>query len=186
MKKKQILILAVVLAILAVVYGALSFGNKKAKEEEKAQEENQVIQVADLGEILSFSYEAPEQEPLRFEKEKDDWVCADDKKMELEQTYPSDIADAFASLTASRKMEEIDALEDYGLKEPAYTVTLQPKDGKEMTFYIGDSTGDEYYLQAEGEEDVIYTVASSVVMTLDHSLEDMKKTEEDEDAEADS
>ena len=76
-------------------------------------------------------------------------------------------------------MEEIDALEDYGLKEPAYTVTLESKDKEEVTFYVGNSTGDEYYLQKEGEEKIVYTVSSSAVMTLGHSLEDMKKTEED-------
>lgn len=183
MKKKQILILASVLAALAVVYGALSFANKKAEEEEKAQEESQVVQVTDLEEIVSFSYEAPEQEALHFEKKEDDWVCTDDEKLELEQTYPNEIANAFSSLTASRKMEEIDAMEDYGLAEPAYTVTLRPKDGKEVTFYIGDAVGEEYYLQVKGE-DAVYTVASSVAGTLGHSLEDMKKVEED--AEADS
>ncbi len=182
MKKKQMLVLAVILAALAVIYVVLSFGNKKAQEEEKAQEESQVIQVADLGEITAFSYESAEQEPLHFEKKEDEWVCTDDKKTELEQTYPNEIVDAFASLTASRKMEEIDALEDYGLKEPAYTVTLESKDGEERTFYVGDSTGDEYYLQKEGEEEVVYTVSSSAVMTLGHSLEDMKKTEEDSDS----
>lgn len=179
MKKKQMVILILVLAALAVVYAALAFGNKKAQEKEKAQEESQIIQVADLGEVVTFSYESAEQEPLHFEKKEDAWICTDDKKTELEQTYPNEIADAFSSLTASRKMEEIDALEDYGLKEPAYTVTLESKDKEEVTFYVGNSTGDEYYLQKEGEEGIVYTVSSSAVMTLGHSLEDMKKTEED-------
>lgn len=185
MKKKQMVILVAVLAALAVVYGVLSFVNKKAEEEEKAQEESQVVQVTDLEEIVSFSYEAPEQEALHFEKKKDDWVCVDDEKIELEQTYPNEIVNAFSSLTASRKMEELDALEDYGLAKPAYTVTLQPKDGKEVTVCIGDAVGEEYYLQVKGE-DAVYTVASSVTGVLGHSLEDMKKVEDEEDAEADS
>ena len=46
-----------------------------------------------------------------------------------------------------------------------------------------NSTGDEYYLQIEGQEDVVYTVASSAVGNLDHSLADMEKAEDDEETE---
>lgn len=181
MDKKHMIWLAAALVVLAAVYGALSLSNKRVEEKEKAEEEAQVIQVADLGEIVSFSYSAPEQETLHFEKKESDWICTDDKKMELEQTYPNGIADAFTDLTATRRMEEIDALEDYGLKEPSYTVSLQPKEGKETVFLIGDSTGDEYYLRVKGEEGVVYTVSSAPVGTLDHSLEDMEKTEDEEE-----
>ena len=155
MKKKQIIGLAVALAVLVVVYGALSLSNRRVEEEEQAREESQVIQVADLGEIASFSFEAPAQEPLHFE-------------------------------TATRRMDEIDALADYGLEEPSYVISLQPADGKdkkELTLLIGNSTGDEYYLQIEGQEDVVYTVASSAVGNLDHSLADMEKAEDDEETE---
>ena len=84
MKKKQIIGLAVALAVLVVVYGALSLSNRRVEEEEQAREESQVIQVADLGEVVTFSYESAEQEPLHFEKKEDAWICTDDKKTELE------------------------------------------------------------------------------------------------------
>lgn len=180
MKKKQLLWPAAALVVLAVVYTVLLSNNRKLEEQEKAREESEIVQVTDLGELASFSYEAPEQEALHFEKKDDNWICTDDKKIELEQTYPDGIASTFASLTASRKLESIDALEDYGLEEPVYTVTLQPEDGKETVIRIGNSTGEEYYLQVKGEEQVVYTVDSSVVGTLGHSLEDMKKVEEEE------
>lgn len=181
MKKKQMIWLAAALVVLAAVYGALSLSNKRVEKKEKAEEEAEIIQVADLGEIVSFSYGAPEQETLHFEKKENAWICSDDKDRALEQTYPDGIADAFADLTATRRMEEIDALEDYGLKEPSYTVSLQPKEGKETVFLIGDSTGEEYYLLVKGEEGVVYTVSSSAVGTLDHSLEDMEKIEDEEE-----
>ena len=186
MKKKQIIGLAVALAVLVVVYGALSLSNRRVEEEEQAREESQVIQVADLGEIASFSFEAPAQEPLHFEKKDGVWICTEDEELELEQTYPEGIVDTFASLTATRRMDEIDALADYGLEEPSYVISLQPADGKvkkELTLLIGNSTGDEYYLQIEGQEDVVYTVASSAVGNLDHSLADMEKAEDDEETE---
>lgn len=180
MKKKQLIWPALSLAVLAVVYGALLLSNRRIEEKENAEKEEQVVQVTDLSDIASFSYGTQEQETLHFEKKGDDWVCTDDEKIELEQTYPNEIADAFAHLTALRKMEEIDALEDYGLTEPSYTVSLQPKDGEETVLLIGNSTGDAYYLQVKGEEGAVYTVSPSAVGTLDHSLDDMKKTEDEE------
>ena len=68
MDKKRMIWLAAAFGVLAVVDGALSLSNKRVEEKEKAEEEAQVIQVADLGEIVSFSYSAPEQETLHFEK----------------------------------------------------------------------------------------------------------------------
>lgn len=180
MKKKQLFGLAAALLVLAVIYAVLVSSNKKAEEREQAREESQIVSVTDLEEITSFSYKAPEQETLHFEKKDDDWICTEDPKIELEQTYPNGIVNTFASLTASRKLESIDALEDYGLKEPVYTVSLKPEDGKETVLQIGNSTGEEYYLQVKGDDSVIYTVDASAVGTLDHSLEDMEKVEDEE------
>lgn len=183
MKKKQIIWLAVVLAVLGVVYGALFLSNKREAQKEQEEEASQVIQVTEMEDIRAFSYEAPEQEQLHFEKKDGGWVCTDDEEMELEQSYPDGVAESFGQLTASRKLEEIDALKDYGLEEPAYTVTLQPEDGEEVQLLIGNSTGEEYYLQVKGEEDVVYTISSTAVSTLDHSLADMEKVETEEETE---
>lgn len=180
MKKKQMVILAVLLAALAAVYGILTWHNQKAEKEEQAREESQTARVTELGEIASFSFQAPEQEKLQFEKKDGKWVCTRDKKLALDQTYPDRIVNTFSSLTASRKLEDIDALEDYGLESPAYTVVLKTADGEETTVKIGDGTGDEYYLQKEGEDQVIYTVASSAVETLGYSLEDMQEEDGEE------
>lgn len=181
MKKKQMILLAVLLAVLAAGYGILVFQNKKAEKAEQAAEESKIIKVAELGEIESFSYQAPDQDELHFKKKKDKWICTEDKKASLEQTYPNRIADTFSSLTASRKLEDIDALEDYGLEKPAYTVTLNEADGTKTTIKVGNSTGGEYYLQVEGEEQVVYTAASSSVEALNYSLEDMLEEESGEE-----
>lgn len=179
MKKKQMVILVALLAVLAAAYGLLSFSNKKAQEEE----ESKTVQVTDLGEIKAFSYAAPEQEELHFKKNSSGWVCTNDKSVSLNQTYPDNIADTFSSLTATRKLEDIDSLEDYGLEDPAYTVTLTPENGEKTVVKIGNQTGEEYYLQVKGEEQVVYTVASSVAGTLDYSLEDMEAEDEETESE---
>lgn len=184
MKKKQIVILAVLLAVLAAGYGILVFQNKKAAKEEQAAQEKSVIKVTDLGEIQSFSYQTLEQEKLHFKKKKDQWICTEDKKADLDQTYPDRIANTFSSLTASRKLEDIDALEDYGLKKPAYIVTLNEEDGTKTTVKIGNLTGEEYYLQVEGEEQVVYTVAASSAEALNYSLEDMREKESEEESDS--
>ena len=141
MKKKQMILLAALLAVLAAGYGILVFQNKKAEREEQAAQESSVIKVIDLGEIQSFSYQTPEREKLHFKKKNNKWICTKDKKANLDQTYPNRIADTFSSLTASRKLEDIDALEDYGLNKPAYIVELSGADGKKITVNIGNLTG---------------------------------------------
>ncbi len=178
MKKNQIVLLAGLLAALAAVYVILAFQNKKSEEKEQAEIESQTVQVTESGEIQSFSFQAPEQEELQFKKKDDKWICAQDKKLSLDQTYPDRIVNTFSGLTAVRKLEGIDALEDYGLESPAYTVRMEAADGGEITLYIGDGTGEEYYLQKEGDDQVIYTVASSAVEALNYSLEDMEEKEE--------
>ena len=184
MKKKQMILLAALPAVLAAGYGILVFQNKKAEREEQAAQESSVIKVIDLGEIQSFSYQTPEREKLHFKKKNNKWICTKDKKANLDQTYPNRIADTFSSLTASRKLEDIDALEDYGLNKPAYIVELSGADGKKITVNIGNLTGEEYYLQVEGEEQVVYTVAASNAEALNYSLEDMREKESEEESDS--
>lgn len=179
MKKKQIILLAGLLAALAAIYGILVFQNKKSQEKEQAREESQTVRITEADEIQFFSFQAPEQEELQFKKKDGKWICVQDKKFPLDQTYPDRIVNTFSGLTAVRKLEDIDALEDYGLESPSYTVTMETAKGEKITLNIGDGTGEEYYLQKGGEDQVIYTVASSSVEALNYSLEDMEEKAEE-------
>jgi len=126
MKKKEgPLILIGVLVLLLILYFALSTWNKKqdSKEEE-------TVKVTDLktSEITGVKYDLGTGE-MNFEKDGDTWYYTADKDFPLRQSYPKTVADAMGQLSADRELEDADALEEYGLDHPTYTVTLTDEDG---------------------------------------------------------
>ena len=124
-KKKGPLILTGVLVLLLILYFALSTWNKKqdSKEEE-------TVKVTDLktSEITGVKYDLGTGE-MNFEKDGDTWYYTADKDFPLRQSYPKTVADAMGQLNADRELEDADALEEYGLDNPTYTVTLTDEDG---------------------------------------------------------
>ena len=49
------------------------------------------------------------------------------------------------SLTAEQKLDAPDALEDYGLADPAYKVSYETTSGEKGTLDIGNNVGEDYY-----------------------------------------
>ena len=119
-KKKGPLILICVLVLLLILYFVLSTWNKKqdSKEEE-------TVKVTDLktSKITGVKYDLGTGE-MNFEKDEDTWYYTADKDFPLRQSYPKTVADAMGQLSADRELEDADALEEYGLDHPTYTVTL--------------------------------------------------------------
>ncbi|MGN1019457.1 MAG: DUF4340 domain-containing protein [Aristaeellaceae bacterium] len=92
------------------------------------------------------------------------WQRADDAAFPLDQDAAQDMADALLALTATRKIENVTSPADYGLAEPAFSVTARWKDGTETTYAMGDQTpfADGYYLQLSGQDTVIYTISKKL------------------------
>ena len=174
MKKKEgPLILIGVLVLLLILYFALSTWNKKqdSKEEE-------TVKVTDLktSEITGVKYDLGTGE-MNFEKDGDTWYYTADKDFPLRQSYPKTVADATGQLSADRELEDADALEEYGLDHPTYTVTLTDEDGTVTTIKVGNATGNDYYATVDDTEKV-YTIPAT-------SLDDIQ-TELDQIAQLDT
>ena len=172
-KKKEPLILTGVLVLLLILYFALSTWNKKqdSKEEE-------TVKVTDLktSEITGVKYDLGTGE-MNFEKDGDTWYYTADKDFPLRQSYPKTVADAMGRLNADRELEDADALEEYGLDNPTYTVTLTDGDGAVTTIKVGNATGNDYYATVDDTEKV-YTIPAT-------SLDDIQ-TELDQIAQLDT
>ena len=172
-KKKGPLILIGVLVLLLILYFALSTWNKKqdSKEEE-------TVKVTDLktSEITGVKYDLGTGE-MNFEKDGDTWYYTADKDFPLRQSYPKTVADAMGRLSADRELEDADALEEYGLDHPTYTVTLTDEDGTVTTIKVGNATGNDYYATVDDTEKV-YTIPAT-------SLDDIQ-TELDQIAQLDT
>ena len=172
-KKKGPVILIGVLVLLLILYFALSTWNKKqdSKEEE-------TVKVTDLktSEITGVKYDLGTGE-MNFEKDGDTWYYTADKDFPLRQSYPKTVADAMGQLSADRELEDADALEEYGLDHPTYTVTLTDEDGTVTTIKVGNATGNDYYATVDDTEKV-YTIPAT-------SLDDIQ-TELDQIAQLDT
>ena len=149
-KKKGPLILICVLVLLLILYFALSTWNKKqdSKEEE-------TVKVTDLktSETTGVKYDLGTGE-MNFEKDGDTWYYTADKDFPLRQSYPKTVADAMGQLNADRELEDADALEEYGLDHPTYTVTLTDEDGTVTTIKVGNATGKVYTIPATSLDDI--------------------------------
>lgn len=78
-----------------------------------------------------------------------------------------------SAITASDEVTEYDDLADFGLDDPANTVTLKTDSGL-TTIYIGSQNAitNEYYLKT-GDSDTIYVVDSAPATGFDKSVEDL-------------
>lgn len=170
-KKKRFLALLLILPLLILVFAQMRRYNQRQEEKQEAEEEASIIYVTDIGEVSSVSYDTGSEE-LSFEKEDDKWLYKQDPDFPLAQSYPEQIVSTFGKLAALRELKDGDGLEDYGLAEPAYTVTLMDSDGNETTLSIGNAVDDAYYMLNESTEK-IYTVSSTVAAVLQHTLDEM-------------
>lgn len=172
-KKKGLIVMLGVLCILLAVYFALQSWNRRQEEEEQAREEAEVIHVTDTaaGDIVSFSYDVGNG-TLSFEKRDGQWYYTEDEDFPLDQSVPDQIAETIGQITAERELTDGDAMADYGLDEPMYTLEYTDASGETVTVQFGDLTGDYYYVSVNGGEPV-YTVSSSVIDGLGYTLDDM-------------
>lgn len=171
-KHKSLVMLLSVLVVLIAAYVAVSQLNKKSDNEQDKKTE---IKVESLADITSIQY-TNGTETMEFVKEDDMWYSASDRNFPLQQSSVETIVNAFESLTANRELKDADALADYGLEEPQYTVILKNADGKEQKIYIGNTAGEDYYMTLDQKEK-IYTVGYEVVNALNFDLDSMLQRE---------
>lgn len=170
-KKKSMILLFAVLVVLVAAYFILQSWNKSQDKKEQAKEEAENIYITDIDTITDIKYNIGSGD-MEFTKEDGTWYVTADKDFPLAQSYPEQMADSFKKLKAERELKDGDSLEDYGLTEPVYTVSLTDGEGGEKTLYYGNAAGDNYYVTV-GDEGKVYTVSSTTISDLQYSLEDM-------------
>lgn len=171
-KHKSLMILLSVLLVLIVAYVAV--GQMKKNSEEVKSEEKE-IPVTDLSDITSIQY-TNGTDTMEFVKEEEIWYTVSDKSFPLQQSSVETIENTFSRLTANRELKGADALADYGLEEPQYTITLKAADGKEQKIYIGNAVGEDYYMTVD-EKEKIYTVGYQTVDAMNFDLDSMLQKE---------
>lgn len=170
-QKRSLTILILVFAGLLALYAGISFYQKKQSSKSRSSSK---LTVKELESITSISYNNGED--LSFIKKNGTWYNKKDSEYPLEQTYLKNMASQFQNMQAVRQLENGDSLEEYGLENPAYTIKVKDKKGTETTYYIGNASGENYYLTLD-DKSQIYTVSSDIISNLSYSLKDMMKTD---------
>ncbi len=169
-KHRTLFLLGGIFIVLVLIYLALSSYQWDADEADSGEDSQ--IQITDLGELSSFQFtDQSTGTGMSFVKEDGTWYMADDREIPLDQTYIDAMENTYASLTATRQIDEPDALSDYGLDSPAYTVQATDADGNTTTFSVGDAADEDYYLTVDSAQAPVYTVTSSAVSVLQYDLD---------------
>lgn len=170
-QKRTLMILILVFAGLLALYAGITFYQKSqsAKKSSSGQ-----LTVKNMKAITSISYNNGQN--LSFVKKDGTWYYEKDSEYPLEQSYLSTMASQFQKIAAVRRLKNGDSLKDYGLEKPAYTIKVKDKEGTETTYYIGNASGDNYYLTLDDKTE-IYTVSADLLSNLSYSLKDMMKTD---------
>ena len=166
---KQLLALAGVLAVGLGAYAALRVWNAGEEEREAAQADY-VLQLSD---VTALSFDSGDG-PLSFTLEETGWTWDGDSEFPVNGTELDALREDLAALKAERIIPEPDALADYGLEEPAYTLTARTGSGESTTLLLGslDPGGSHRYAMLDGGTEV-YTVDGSITSSLDSELLDL-------------
>lgn len=181
-QKKQLIILIVILALLAVGYFVLRSYNEKEKVRIANENTSNQIYALNLSvdnvQKITYSYQGVEYE---YKKEGDIWVYPKDTSITLKQDSVNQIVKNAAQLIADEEIDNVTDLEQYGLAEPANTIKIVTSD-KEYLIHIGNynSTISKYYIYTD-DPTIVYTVGSSSITCYDKSVEDL--TEEPSETE---
>lgn len=177
MKKKglPLLIGVVALALLTVLYVMLVRHNTETEEEDTT------VKVFDLdtGDVAAVRFTLDGEEET-FTLKDDTWSLASDAAFEVDSSKMSTLLDTVTAMAATRTLDNVTDLSEYGLDEPVQTMVLTMADGTVYTICWGssnDMTGDDYVYIKE-KEDVVYTVDYSILDALGETLEDYRAQEE--------
>lgn len=182
-KKQKGRNLILLFILMLVMIGALIFvtGYNKEKETNKADtsEDISVIVKTDTTLIKAIHFNMPENEMTLILNDQGTWLNFLDEKFPLNQTYASNMAKAFASITATRTItEDISDLSEFGLNEPVATITATLKDDSTIKVCIGDEvpvTGG--YYATLNDDGKVYIISDSFYTNFDYTMAQMTEVE---------
>ena len=165
------------LAVLLGGYFAVQQINKPAAVSEKAGAFALTAHTMQDYDTISW-----ENEGVRyaFQYVSDTWNTLDEPVWPVRQDVIREMAEKIIGLEATRKLENVKSLGDYGLKTPAFSVAVSWKDGTSAVYAMGDATpfADGYYLNLSGQDGTVYTIASSLAASFNKTQKDMAAMED--------
>ncbi|MFH1074071.1 MAG: DUF4340 domain-containing protein [Candidatus Firestonebacteria bacterium] len=174
-KKKKFLSTWIVVGIFVVLGGVSLYLDKGDKIDREK------IKIFDVvkDDIKSFELiNNNTKEAVLCEKYGKGWAMVKPKPYEIEKTEVDIVVTNIAALTIDRKIEKPEALSNYGLEKPSYTVNFTLKNGKKKTLLIGDKnpTGTFYYVKAKDGAELYIGYSFSIETVMKNTDNLRKKT----------
>lgn len=163
--------LGVLLAALIVISAAAYLTLQLTAETEETVETTPLLDVeADDITALSWTYDG---ETLSFTLGDDEsWAYDGDDSFPLRESRVTSAVDALAELTATKTLEDPADLSEYGLDEPAVTVTATAGE-ESWTLLISEDTSMDGECYLSIDDGNVYLVDSSVLDSFSYGLYDM-------------
>lgn len=168
MKKKRglpIVAGAAALVILLGLYFLLKNYNDQSEQQESQEEEEtgQEIAAVDEDTISSLSF-GMSGEDVTWVQEDGTWSLSDDSNFPVDQEKIGNLTSQLVSVEATRILENVENLSEYGLDAPYKVIRVEETDGNSLTISVGnqnDSTGD-CYIYLNDDTGTVYTVSGSL------------------------
>ena len=186
-KKRGLIIILIVLILLIAAFFGLRKYNELQDEKDSTDDTVQVIDI-DTDEVTEYSVKNSYGEYV-FTRSGDTWTGSGDaagiETLDIDE-IDSRLSDA-CGFTADHVLTEPLDLSEYGLDEPAITVTLKTKSGGDITLTYGDdnSSVNMRYVKVS-TDDNIYLVSMYKAGRFDFTKDGITADEENEDTETDS
>ncbi len=169
---KKLLLLCLTLIVVA---GAALAAVKFIPDETVEETETIAVYTVAAEDIdaLAWDYEG---ESLSFDYGGSVWSYTDDADFPLQQSYLSAMTSAVSEITATKVIEAVDDLAEYGLDEPVCSITVTSGDAA-TTIDIGDETsldGLRYVSVGDGN---VYLVSSDLLTNFSYGLYDLVSME---------
>lgn len=170
---KKLLLLTLVLVLMAGVALAARKLTPKSKEADTGSEEISIFSV-DTESVtkLTWTYQG---ETVALVDAGDGWMYENDRDFPLDESRLNTMLNALGEITASKTIENVEDLGQYGLEEPVCSISVTA--GKTSEIRLGDETGlggQRYLSLGDGS---VYLVDASLLSSFSYGLYDIIQKE---------
>ncbi len=178
-RNTKLLILVGILVLCVGVYAIVSAIANKNEQNSSSETESITVTGFDASTValLAWTYEG---EDYSLSLTDSYWFNDADKNFPVKQSYASTMCSQIANITASRKLENVENLAEYGLDDPTVTASIMTSTGGELSFVFGDtnSVSGECYMQfSEGGSFTpsgdVYLVSAGVANAFSYAMADL-------------
>lgn len=159
-QKKQLIGLLAVLIVAVIAFVVIS---KLPDGEESEDKESYAVTTLDTDAVTKLVY-TNESGTVSLTKNGSEWICEEDKSVDIDEDTVNNMVSKVASLTSENKLENVTDVSQYGLDDP--TLKLLISDGSDSyTIFVGDynETTYTYYLCLENDMSTVYTTQSGTI-----------------------